>query len=81
MNELRTPKQSVCIHNLDLDDTVIVNEDRKDISTYWSSEPHLKEQAGTGPSRRHIYGSKIPKGSQIVKVLVNSGPFYENNFF
>ena len=36
------------------------------------------EQAGTGPSRRHIKGSKIAKGLQGAKVLVNWGPFDEN---
>ena len=29
----------------------------------------LKEQAGTGPSRRHIQGSKIAKGHQSFKVF------------
>ena len=33
------------------------------------------KQAGTGPSRRHIQGSKISKGFQNVKVLVNWGSF------
>ena len=37
----------------------------------------VEKQAGTGPSRRHIQGSKIAKGLQNVKVLVNWGPFYE----
>ena len=36
-----------------------------------------KEQAGNGPSRRHIQGSKIAKGLQNFKVLVNWEPFYE----
>ena len=40
-----------------------------------------KKQAGNGPSRRHIYSSKIPKGLQKVKVLVNWGPFYEKKFW
>ena len=35
----------------------------------------LYEQAGTGPSGCHIYGSKIEKGLQNVKVLVNWRPF------
>ena len=35
------------------------------------------KQAGTGPNRRHIQVSKIAKGLQNVKVLVNWGPFYE----
>ena len=39
----------------------------------------LHKQAGTGPSRRHIYGSKIAKGLQNVKVLVKLEPFV--NFF
>ena len=39
-----------------------------------------KKQAGTGPSRRHIKGSKIAKGLQYVKVLVSWGPFYEKFF-
>ena len=42
---------------------------------------YLYKQAGTGPSRRHIQGSKIPKGLQNVKVLVNWGPFYGKFFF
>ena len=37
------------------------------------------KQAGNGPSRRHIQGSKIAKGLQSVKVLVNYGPFGEKN--
>ena len=37
-----------------------------------------KKQAGTGPSRRHIKGSKIAKRHQNAKVLVNWGPFDEN---
>ena len=41
--------------------------------------PWKKKQAGTGPSRRHIQVSKIAKGLQNVKVLVNWGPFYEKN--
>ena len=39
----------------------------------------FEEQAGSGPSWRHILGSKIAKGLQNVKVLVNWGPFYEKN--
>ena len=35
------------------------------------------KQAGTGPSRRHIQGSKIAKGLQSAKVLVNWGHFDE----
>ena len=34
------------------------------------------EQAGNGPSRRHIQGSKIAKGLQNFKVLVNWDYFY-----
>ena len=33
------------------------------------------KQTGTGPSRRHIEGSKKAKGLQNVKVLVNLEPF------
>ena len=32
------------------------------------------KQAGTGPSRRHIKGSKIAKGIQSAEVLVNWVP-------
>ena len=35
------------------------------------------KQAETGPSYRHIAGSKIAKGLQNVKVSGNWGPFYE----
>ena len=38
------------------------------------------EQAGTGPSRHHIEGSKTAKGLQNVKVLVNLEPFMKRNF-
>ena len=40
----------------------------------------LKGQAETGPSRRHIYGSKLAKGLQNAKVLVNWGPFMRKKF-
>ena len=36
-----------------------------------------KKQDVKVPSRRRIQGSKIAKGLQNVKVLVNCGPFYE----
>ena len=36
-----------------------------------------KNKAGTGPSRRHIKGSKIAKGLQSAEVLVNWVPFDE----
>ena len=48
-----------------------------EIRTY--SKTNFK-QTGIGPSRRHIKGSKLPKGLQNVKVLVNWGPFYGNFF-
>ena len=35
------------------------------------------KQAGNGPSRRHIQGSKIAKGLQNFQVLVNWDYFYE----
>ena len=35
------------------------------------------QQAGNGPSRRHIQGSKIAKGLQNFQVLVNWDYFYE----
>ena len=44
------------------------------LSMYWS------EQAGNGPNRRHIQGSKIAKGLQNFQVLVNWDYFYENIF-
>ena len=37
------------------------------------------QQAGNGPSRRHIQGSKIAKGLQNFQVLVNWDYFYEKN--
>ena len=37
----------------------------------------IGKKAGTGPCRRHIQGSKIAKGLQNVKVLVNWGPCYK----
>ena len=37
------------------------------------------KQAGTGPSRRHIYGSKIAKGHQSIKVFSSTAP--ENIFW
>ena len=51
--------------------------------TAWSFKLHARyclnhqkiQQAGTGPSRRHIKDSKIAKGFQSVKLLVNWGPF------
>ena len=36
-----------------------------------------RKQAGNGPSRRHIQGSKIAKRLQNFKVLVNWEPSYE----
>ena len=36
-----------------------------------------KKQAGNGPSRRHIQGSKIAKRPQNFQVLVNWDYFYE----
>ena len=36
-----------------------------------------KKQAGNGPNRRHIQGSKIAKGLQNFQVLVNWENFYE----
>ena len=39
---------------------------------------HLQvQQAGNGPSRRHIQGSKIAKGLQNFQVLVNWDYFNE----
>ena len=38
------------------------------------------KQAGNGPSRRHIQGSKIAKGLQNFQVLVNWDYFYEKKF-
>ena len=32
------------------------------------------KQAGTGPSRRHIQGSKIAKGLQCIKVFSSTAP-------
>ena len=40
----------------------------------------LFKQAGNGPSRRHIEGSKIAKGLQNFQVLVNWDYFYEKFF-
>ena len=43
-----------------------------------------KEQAGTGPSRRHIQGSKIAKRLPSVKysfTVVETRKFFENFFF
>ena len=39
------------------------------------------KQAGNGPSRRHIQGSKIAKGLQNFQVLVNWDYFYEKKFW
>ena len=44
----------------------------------------LKEQAGTGPSRRHIQGSKIAKRLPSVKysfTVVENQKFFEIFFF
>ena len=38
---------------------------------WWKFDLILYKQAGTGPSRRHIQGSKIATGLQNFKVLVN----------
>ena len=38
------------------------------------------QQAGNGPSRRHIQGSKIAKGLQNFQVSVNWDYFYEKFF-
>ena len=40
----------------------------------------MVKQAGNGPSRRHIQGSKIAKGLQNFQVLVNWDYFYKKNF-
>ena len=45
---------------------------------------NITEQAGTGPSRRHIQGSKIAKRLPSVKysfTVVETRKFFENFFF
>ena len=42
---------------------------------------NIVEQAGNGPNRRHIEGSKIAKRLQCAKVLMNWGPFVEIVFY
>ena len=49
------------------------------MSPLWDAQyvPVLFKQAGNGPSRRHIQGSKVAKGLQNFQVLVNWDYFYE----
>ena len=54
-------------------------------SSFWRRIGRDKvEQAGTGPSRRHIQGSKIAKRLPSVKysfTVVETRKFFENFFF
>ena len=48
------------------------------------SNVYFRKQAGTGPSRRHIQGSKIAKRLPSVKysfTVVENRKFFENIFF
>ena len=53
------------------------------VELFWSVRVDRK-QAGTGPSRRHIQGSKIAKRLPSVKysfTVVETRKFFENFFF
>ena len=43
---------------------------------YFGQFVWIEKQAGTGPSRRHIQGSKIAKGHQSVKVFSSTALKY-----
>ena len=57
-----------------LNTKIVMKKDRQMYETKTKSK-----QADTGSSQRHILGSKIAKGLQNVKLLVNWEPFYEKN--
>ena len=57
---------------------------RRAFSTSILSQNMKKKQAGTGPSRRHIQGSKIAKRLPSVKysfTVLENRKFFENFFF
>ena len=58
----------------------MVTREKTEFGVQWGGGPEMRiKQAGNGPSRRYFQGSKIAKGLQNFKVLLNWEPFYEKN--